>query len=154
MDSPVLYSIPRSIPGHPAVSQGINLAAGHQSCIGQILQRLQNPQLCAGPGESALEIHGIRRLDGSVRAQLNGGSLYKCPCRHDHITVIARHGPRNRGHVAVHRGRRLYALTERNHALRGPKRYGLDDIMPGFHTVRNHGKAKPLIEIGRKYGSF
>ena len=68
----------------------------------------------------------------------------------DHITVIARHRPGLRRHVAVHRSSSLDSLAESDDALRAAKGHRLDDVMTAFRTVRNHREAQLLIDIRRE----
>ena len=49
-------------PSIPSVLQG------YDPCLNQFLQGHQNTKFCMVPGQSALEIHGIRRLDRAIYA--------------------------------------------------------------------------------------
>ena len=128
-------------PSIPSVLQG------YDPCLNQFLQGHQNTKFCMVPGQSALEIHGIRRLDRAICAQFDRRALDESACCHDDRRIVARHIPRFRGDEAVYRCRRLNALAECDHALCRAKGNCLDDVVAGFGAVRNDCKAKLLINI-------
>ena len=89
------------------------------------------PNFCVLPGQSALKIYGVGRLDRTVCGQLDGSAGYKCPSRHDDLTVIAGHIPRLRGNEAVYRGSVLNAFAEGNQSFRRAEFDRLNDIVAG-----------------------
>ena len=106
------------------------------------------------PGQSALKIYRIRRLDWSVRTQFNRRTLYECTCCHDHIAVISRHRPGFRIHIAVDRRCCLDAFTKSNYFFRCSEGDCLNDIVAALRTVRNYCKAKTFIHVGCKNRTF
>ena len=99
------------------------------------------------PGQATLKINGVWRLDRSICTEFNGRSLPKSSGGHDDITVIARHSPWLRGHIAVYRCCCLYALAEGYHGIAVIELYSLYDIVAAFSTVRNHLKTKLFIDF-------
>ena len=106
------------------------------------------------PGETSLKIYCIRFFDRSICTQFDGRSLYKCPCRHNHITVISRHCPRFRCYITVNRCCRLDSLTECNYTFRTSKCYRLNDIVAFLFSVRYNCITKLFIYIRRKNSTF
>ena len=100
------------------------------------------------PGQSPLEIHGVRRLNRAVGAELDGGTLDKCTGCHDHGAVIPRHIPWLRSNETVYGSRCLDAFAEGDHTLRGAEGNGLDNIMAGFRTVWHNAISQALIDVG------
>ena len=106
------------------------------------------------PGQTALKIHGIRRFDWSVGRQFDGGTLHKCTCRHDDIAVVARHRPRFRRHVAVHRRRSLNSLAEGDQCVRIVEGNRLDDVVTALTAVRHNVKAQLFKIFAAKMAPF
>ena len=102
------------------------------------------------PRQAALEIDRVGFADGAVGGQLDGRALHERARRHHDLRVVARHGPRDGGHIAVDRGRRLNAAAEGQHPLRRAELDGLNDIVPRFRPVRHDAEAQPLIHIRGK----
>ena len=127
---------------------------GYQAVVDQILQGFQDTELGVGEGEAALEIDCIGRLDGTVCAQLYGGTGNKGAGGHDHLRVVAGHVPGFGGHEAVHGSRSLNALTEGDHAFGRAEGNGLNDIVSALLSVRQYRKADLLIQAGGEDGSF
>ena len=105
-----------------------------------------------GPGQAALKIDRIGRLEGAVCAQFYGRTGNECTGRHDDLAVIARHIPGFGTHEAVHRRGRLDPLAEGNQAFRLSEGDRLDNVMPALLPIRDYAEAQTFINIGGKNG--
>ena len=83
-----------------------------KSGIMELLQAHEDPQLGVIPRQATLKIHSVGGTDGAVGGELDGGPLHEGSGGHDNVAVVAGHGPRLRGHIAVHRCGGLNALAE------------------------------------------
>ena len=102
------------------------------------------------PRQPALEIHRIRRTDGTVGGELDGRALHKrASCHHD-LGIIPRHCPGDRGHVAVDRSCRLNALAERQHPFGTSQLDCLNDVVARLRAVRHHAEAQLFIHVCRE----
>ena len=78
--------------------------------------------------------------ESSMEAPLHEGSG-----GHDNVAVVAGHGPRLRGHIAVHRCSGLDALAEGTHGLPAAQFHRLNDIPAHLPAAGNHTEAQRFI---------
>ena len=102
------------------------------------------------PGEAALKIDGVGVADGAVCGQLDTAALHESACRHNDVGIVAGHGPRLRGHIAVHRCSSLNTAAEGHHSLPAAQRHRLNDVMAAFRGVGDAGEAQLFVDVGGK----
>ena len=112
------------------------------------MQAHENADLGMVPGQTALEIHGVGRTDGTVRGKLDGAALNKGTGGHDDLVVVAGHVGGVGGGEGIHGSRRLNALAESDHARFAAQFHRLNDVMAAFLRAGDAAEAQGFIQVG------